>query len=36
MVGRTTKLVRSDFELNGNRVPALKLGEFEFTGVTEF
>lgn len=36
MVGRTTKLVRSDFELNGNHVPALKLGEFEFTGVTEF
>jgi PmbA protein len=36
MVGRTTKLIRSDFELNGNHVPALKLGEFEFTGVTEF
>jgi len=36
MVGRTTKLVRSGFELNGNHVPALKLGEFEFTGVTEF
>jgi PmbA protein len=36
MVGRTTKLVRSDFELNGNHVPALKLGEFEFTGATEF
>jgi len=36
MVGRTTKLVRSDFELNGNHVPALKLREFEFTGVTEF
>jgi PmbA protein len=36
MVGRTTKLVRSDFELNGNHVPALKVGEFEFTGVTEF
>ncbi|MFB0534561.1 MAG: TldD/PmbA family protein [Anaerolineae bacterium] len=36
MVGRTTKLVRSDFELNGNHVPALKVGEFEFTGVTGF
>ncbi len=36
MVGRTTRLIRSDFELNGNHVPALKLGEFEFTGVTEF
>jgi PmbA protein len=36
MVGRTTKLVHSVFELNGNHVPALKLGEFEFTGVTEF
>ena len=36
MIGRTTKLVRSDFELNGNHVPALKLGEFEFTGATEF
>jgi PmbA protein len=36
MVGRTTKLIRSDFELNGNHVPALKLGEFEFTGATEF
>ncbi|NIO69938.1 MAG: TldD/PmbA family protein [Anaerolineae bacterium] len=36
MVGRTTKLVRSEFELNGNHVPALKLAEFEFTGVTEF
>jgi PmbA protein len=36
MVGCTTKLVRSDFELNGNHVPALKLGEFEFTGGTEF
>jgi PmbA protein len=36
MVGHTTKLIRSDFELNGNHVPALKLGEFEFTGVTEF
>ncbi len=35
MVGRTTKLVRSDFELNGNHVPALKLGEFEFTGITK-
>jgi PmbA protein len=36
MLGRTTKLVRSEFELNGNHVPALKLAEFEFTGVTEF
>lgn len=36
MVGRTTKLVHSGFELNGNHVPALKLGDFEFTGVTEF
>jgi PmbA protein len=36
MIGRTTKLIRSDFELNGNHVPALKLGEFEFTGATEF
>jgi predicted Zn-dependent protease len=36
MVGRITKLVRSGFELNGNHVPALKLGEFEFTGVTQF
>jgi len=36
MVGRTTKLVHSVFELNGNHVAALKLGEFEFTGVTEF
>ncbi len=36
MVGRATRLIRSDFELNGNHVPALKLGEFEFTGVTEF
>jgi predicted Zn-dependent protease len=36
MVGRTTRLIGSDFELNGNHVPALKMGEFEFTGVTEF
>ncbi|TAK36442.1 MAG: TldD/PmbA family protein [Chloroflexota bacterium] len=34
MIGRSTKLVRELFPLN--RVPALKIGAFNFTGVTEF
>jgi len=35
MVGGTTRLIGGEAASNGNRVPALKLAEFEFTGVTE-